>query len=95
MNGFLKFTFHMDQERVTAISEHPVNDGRRHLAVFKRSKNVGTLQLDDLPPVFKEGSGTLFSFNTYGNIYIGKKCEKLLLANERRFSLEFFTIWDI
>ncbi|RXG56607.1 Basement membrane proteoglycan [Armadillidium vulgare] len=29
------------------------------------------LKLDDLSPVFKEGSGSLFSFNTLGNIYIG------------------------
>lgn len=72
MNGYVEFSFHMDQEVVKVMSSKIVNDGLRHTVIVNKNKNRAMLKLDDLSPVYKEGSGSLFSFNTLGNIYIGK-----------------------
>lgn len=62
----------MDQEVVKVASSKVVDDGERHTILVNKNKNRAMLKLDDLSPVFKEGSGSLFSFNTLGNIYIGE-----------------------
>jgi hypothetical protein len=46
VNGKLEFAFRLDGEEATIVSKEYVNNGKRHVAIIKRDRNNGSLELD-------------------------------------------------